>query len=68
MTLQIKLDSDPAPAGDEPASSAWRTFGSGAMPFELRSMFGDPELRSELDATRKRLDQLERRLDKLERR
>jgi C-terminal processing protease CtpA/Prc len=62
VTVQVKLDSDPAPAPER----RWERFGD--EPLALPRLFGDAELRRELDATRKRVQELERRLDKLEHR
>lgn len=76
VTLRATLDTDPGPRVETFGRSdggPWRRIdpggpGDGAGGFDPRQLFGDPELRRELDATRKRLEQLEQRLDKLERR
>jgi len=69
MTLQVKLDSDPGPQQlSGPADGRWHSFGSDQMPFDLHRMFGDPDLRRELEATRERVEQLERRIERLEHR
>jgi membrane-associated protease RseP (regulator of RpoE activity) len=68
VALEVKLDTDPGPRGDEPATGGWQRIGPGTMPLELNRWFGDADLRRDLDATRKRLDELERRVQKLEHR
>jgi S1-C subfamily serine protease len=70
VTLRATLDSDPGPrvqAFGQSNGGGWRQLDPGEG-FDPRQLFGDPELRRELDATRQRLEQLEQRLDKLEHR
>jgi membrane-associated protease RseP (regulator of RpoE activity) len=68
VSLQIKLDTDPGPRVEEFSGGRWRQLGPDGATFDLKRFFGDPQLRSELEATRKRLEQLEQRIEKLERR
>jgi membrane-associated protease RseP (regulator of RpoE activity) len=68
VSLQIKLDTDPGPRVEESSGGRWRQLGPDGATFDLKRFFGDPQLRGELDATRKRLEQLEQRIEKLERR
>jgi C-terminal processing protease CtpA/Prc len=67
VTLNATLQDDPAAAeAFESDGSGWKQINPSEIPFEMRQLFGNGEMRSSVEDMKQRLDRLERRVEELE--